>query len=48
MYTRLDYFSESLLIMTAGIGENYRNVTEQTGDRKPDFDRIVNIISKDD
>ena len=36
-----------LLIMTAGIGENYRNVTEQTGDRKPDFDRIVNIMRKD-
>ena len=37
-----------LLIMTAGMGENYRSTKEQTGDQKPDFDRIVNIISKDD
>jgi hypothetical protein len=30
------------------MGESYRSTAEQTGDQKPDFDRIVNIINKND
>jgi hypothetical protein len=46
-----DHFSfldgHPMLIMTIGKGSNFRRNSEQAIDPKPDFDRIVNILSKD-
>jgi hypothetical protein len=46
-----EYFSfldsHPMLIMTIGKGSNFRRNSEQAIDPKPDFDRIVNILSKD-
>ena len=39
--------SHPMLIMTIGKGAIYRTAEQQAVDPKPDFDRIVNILSKD-